>query len=64
MGQKLYARAFEQDEVLIAVGFLDVGVHVTSMQSMKNFILLGDAMQSISLIAFQVSLDSQAKKKE
>lgn len=55
MGQKLYARAFEQDEVLVAVGFLDVGVHVTSLQSLKNFILLGDALQSVSLVAFQVS---------
>ncbi|GAA5916679.1 hypothetical protein JCM5296_000765 [Sporobolomyces johnsonii] len=53
MGQKLYARAFEQDEVLLAVGFLDVGVHVTSLQAMKNFLLIGDAMQSVALVAFQ-----------
>lgn len=55
MGQKLYVRAFEQDEVLLAVGFLDVGVHVTSLQSMKNFLLIGDALQSVTLVAFQVS---------
>ena len=54
MGQKLYVRAFEQDEVLIAVGFLDVGVHVTSLQAMKNFLLIGDALQSVTLVAFQV----------
>ncbi|GAA5941609.1 cleavage/polyadenylation factor CFT1 [Sporobolomyces koalae] len=53
MGQKLYARAFEQDEVLIAVGFLDLGVHVTSLTAMKNFLLIGDAMQSVALVAFQ-----------
>ncbi|GAA5906861.1 cleavage/polyadenylation factor CFT1 [Sporobolomyces salmoneus] len=53
MGQKLYARAFEQDEVLIAVGFLDLGVHVTSLTSLKNFLLIGDAMQSVALVAFQ-----------
>ncbi|KAI5476013.1 cleavage and polyadenylation specificity factor subunit 1 [Pseudohyphozyma bogoriensis] len=53
MGQKLYVRAFEQDEVLIAVGFLDVGVHVTSLQSIKNFLLIGDALQSVTLVAFQ-----------
>ncbi|KAM0789430.1 hypothetical protein ACM66B_000255 [Microbotryomycetes sp. NB124-2] len=53
LGQKLYARAFEQDEVLINVGFLDIGMHVASMQSMKNFLLLGDIMKSVSLIAFQ-----------
>lgn len=55
MGQKLYARAFEQDEVLLAVGFLDVGVHVTSLTAMKNFLLIGDALQSVTLVAFQVS---------
>ncbi|KAM0749012.1 hypothetical protein T439DRAFT_382097 [Meredithblackwellia eburnea MCA 4105] len=53
MGQKLYIRAFELDETLIAVGFLDVGVHVTSLQSLKNFILIGDALQSVTLVAFQ-----------
>ncbi|GAA5945459.1 hypothetical protein JCM10213_005995, partial [Rhodosporidiobolus nylandii] len=53
MGQKLYARAFEQDEFLLSVGFLDVGVHVTSLQAMKNFLLIGDAVQSVALVAFQ-----------
>ncbi|BGP33959.1 mRNA cleavage and polyadenylation factor subunit [Rhodotorula toruloides] len=53
MGQKLYARAFEQDEFLLAVGFLDVGVHVTSLTALKNFLLIGDEQQSISLVAFQ-----------
>lgn len=57
MGQKLYVRALEQDEVLLAVGFLDVGVHVTSLQSMKNFLLIGDALQSVTLVAFQVRTD-------
>lgn len=56
MGQKLYVRAFEQDEVLLAVGFLDVGVHVTSLESMKNFLLIGDALKSCTLVAFQVRL--------
>ncbi|KPV73773.1 uncharacterized protein RHOBADRAFT_66756 [Rhodotorula graminis WP1] len=53
MGQKLYARAFEQDEFLLAVGFLDVGVHVKSLTALKNFLLIGDEQQSISLVAFQ-----------
>ncbi|GAA5919136.1 hypothetical protein JCM6882_002398 [Rhodosporidiobolus microsporus] len=53
MGQKLYARAFEQDEFLLSVGFLDIGVHVTSLQAMKNFLLIGDAVQSVALVAFQ-----------
>ncbi|GAA5985839.1 hypothetical protein JCM10908_006298 [Rhodotorula pacifica] len=53
MGQKLYARAFEQDEFLLAIGFLDVGVHVTTLTALKNFLLIGDEQQSISLVAFQ-----------
>ncbi|GAA5973411.1 hypothetical protein JCM11641_006446 [Rhodosporidiobolus odoratus] len=53
MGQKLYARALEQDEFLLSVGFLDVGVHVTSLQAMKNFLCIGDAVQSLALVAFQ-----------
>ena len=53
MGQKLYVRALELDEVLLAVGFLDVGVHVTSLSALKNFLLIGDALQSVTLVAFQ-----------
>lgn len=56
MGQKLYARAFEQDEFLLAIGFLDVGVHVTTLTALKNFLLIGDEQQSISLVAFQVRI--------
>ncbi|GAA6031493.1 hypothetical protein JCM8097_006482 [Rhodosporidiobolus ruineniae] len=53
MGQKLYARALEMDEFLFSVGFLDIGVHVTSLQAMKNFLLIGDERQSVALVAFQ-----------
>ncbi|SCZ90977.1 BZ3500_MvSof-1268-A1-R1_Chr1-3g02440 [Microbotryum saponariae] len=53
MEQKLYARALEPDEVFIAVEFLDVGVHVTSLTATKNFLLIGDALQSVTLLAFQ-----------
>lgn len=60
MGQKLYARAFEQDEFLLAIGFLDVGVHVTTLTALKNFLLIGDEQQSISLVAFQVRSLSSA----
>ena len=63
MGQKLYARAFEQDEFLLAIGFLDVGVHVTTLTALKNFLLIGDEQQSISLVAFQVrALPSPASR--
>lgn len=63
MGQKLYARAFEQDEFLLAIGFLDVGVHVTTLTGLKNFLLIGDEQQSISLVAFQVRKDAFPSRK-
>lgn len=62
MGQKLYARAFEQDEFLLAIGFLDVGVHVTTLTGLKNFLLIGDEQQSISLVAFQVRRSGRCRR--
>ncbi|EFP85411.2 uncharacterized protein PGTG_11767 [Puccinia graminis f. sp. tritici CRL 75-36-700-3] len=53
MGQKLYAKCFEQDERLLAVGFLDIKPYTTCMRIFKNFILLGDAVKGITLVAFQ-----------
>jgi cleavage and polyadenylation specificity factor subunit 1 len=51
-------RAFESDERLVGVAFLDVGVYVTSLRSIKNFLLIGDAVKSVWFVAFQVSADS------
>ncbi|MBW0461452.1 hypothetical protein O181_001167 [Austropuccinia psidii MF-1] len=53
MGQKLYAKCFEQDERLLAVGFLDIKPYATCLKSFKNFILLGDAAKGVTLVAFQ-----------
>jgi len=53
MGQKLYAKCFEQDERLLAVGFLDIKPYATCLRIFKNFILLGDAVKGITLVAFQ-----------
>ncbi|PLW07812.1 hypothetical protein PCANC_21051 [Puccinia coronata f. sp. avenae] len=53
MGQKLYAKCFEQDERLLAVGFLDIKPYATCLRVFKNFILLGDAVKGITLVAFQ-----------
>jgi len=36
------------------VAFLDVGVYVTSIRSLKNLIVIGDAVKSIWFVAFQV----------
>lgn len=53
MGQKLYAKCFEQDERLLAVGFLDIKPYATRLRVFKNLILLGDAVKGIMLVAFQ-----------
>jgi cleavage and polyadenylation specificity factor subunit 1 len=46
--------SFEDDESLVGVAFIDVQIYVTSMNSIKNFILLGDAQKSIWFLGFQV----------
>ncbi|KAK0240309.1 CPSF A subunit region-domain-containing protein [Armillaria nabsnona] len=53
MGQKIFVRAFDSDERLVGVAFLDVGVYVTSLRSLKNLLLIGDAVKSVSFVAFQ-----------
>ncbi|KAF7292889.1 Cleavage and polyadenylation specific protein [Mycena indigotica] len=52
MGQKIFVRAFDDDR-LVGVAFLDVGVYVTSLQTMKNLLLIGDAVKSVMFVAFQ-----------
>lgn len=52
-GQKIYMRALEQDQYLVPVAFLDVGVHVTTMETLKNFVLIGDVRKGVSFVAFQ-----------
>jgi len=53
MGQKLFVRAFDLDERLVGVAFLDVGLYVTSLRTIKNLLLIGDAVKSIWFVAFQ-----------
>jgi hypothetical protein len=38
----------------VGVAFLDVGVYVTSLRTLKNLLLIGDAVKSIWFVAFQV----------
>nr|GAT45957.1 cleavage and polyadenylation specific protein [Mycena chlorophos] len=52
MGQKIFVRAFDDDR-LVGVAFLDVGIYVTSLQTLKNFLLIGDAVKSVMFVAFQ-----------
>ncbi|KAF9460288.1 CPSF A subunit region-domain-containing protein [Collybia nuda] len=53
MGQKIFVRAFDSDERLVGVAFLDVGVYVTSLRTLKNLLLVGDAVKSVTFVAFQ-----------
>jgi cleavage and polyadenylation specificity factor subunit 1 len=53
MGQKIFVRAFDLDERLVGVAFLDVGVYVTTMRALKNLLIIGDAVKSVWFVAFQ-----------
>lgn len=50
---QLQVKALENDEWLISVAFLDIGVYINRLRPVKNFILITDAYQSITLAAFQ-----------
>lgn len=51
---QIFVRAFDSDERLVGVAFLDVGVYVTSLRTLKNLLLVGDAVKSVTFVAFQV----------
>ncbi|KIM33311.1 hypothetical protein M408DRAFT_152666 [Serendipita vermifera MAFF 305830] len=53
MGQKVFVRAFDLDERLVGVAFLDAGVYITSLRCLKNFLVISDAVKSIWFVAFQ-----------
>jgi len=53
MGQKIFVRAFDQDERLVGVAFLDVGVYVTSLRTVKNLLVISDIIKSVWFVAFQ-----------
>lgn len=37
----------------MGVAFMDVGVYVTSLRTIKNLLLIGDAVKSVLFVAFQ-----------
>ncbi len=51
---QIFVRAFDLDERLVGVAFLDVGVYVTSLRAVKNLLVIGDAVKSVWFVAFQV----------
>lgn len=66
---KLYVRGFDFDERLLGVAFLDISIYTTTITTLKNLIILGDAVRSIWFVAFQVRIlplllsDSPARRK-
>lgn len=51
--QKLHIRAFEHDERLLGLAFLDVCIYVTSIKTLKNLLLIGDVEKSVWFAVFQ-----------
>ncbi|KAL6307058.1 CPSF A subunit region-domain-containing protein [Sparassis latifolia] len=62
MGQKIFVRAFDLDERLVGVAFLDVGVYVTSLRTIKNLGLLLCALRSIFRAGFIVGREPTAPR--
>lgn len=56
VGQKVLIRALEDNERLISVAFYDAGTYIVSLEVLKNFILVGDQVKSVTFLAFQVSV--------
>lgn len=51
---QVFVRAFDLDERLVGVAFMDVGVYVTALRCLKNLLLISDAVKSVWFVAFQV----------
>jgi len=60
---QIFVRAFDLDERLVGVAFLDVGVYVTTMRALKNLLIIGDAVKSVWFVAFQVRASFISKGK-
>ena len=54
VGLKIYAKVLMQDERLLATGFMDVGMNTTTIRTLKNLVLLGDAKDGLNFVGFQV----------
>ena len=53
VGQKLLVRSLEFTEWLVTIAFLETAFGITSIQRVKNFLLLTDYHRSASFVAFQ-----------
>lgn len=53
VGQKLLVRSLEFNEWLVTIAFLETAFYTTSIQRVKNFLLLTDYHRSAYFVAFQ-----------
>lgn len=53
IGPKLMIYTFESGEQLIGIAFLDTNLYITSLNSFKSFLLIGDIRKSVWFAAFQ-----------
>ncbi|ODQ63227.1 hypothetical protein NADFUDRAFT_84410 [Nadsonia fulvescens var. elongata DSM 6958] len=52
-GPKVVVRNLQEDNSVSPVAFLDMSMYVIEAKSMKNMLMLGDAMNSISFVGFE-----------
>jgi cleavage and polyadenylation specificity factor subunit 1 len=50
---QIFVRAFDFEDRLVGLAFLEVNIYVTTLRTVKNLLLMGDAVRSVSLLAFQ-----------
>ncbi|CAG8584006.1 12053_t:CDS:10 [Acaulospora morrowiae] len=53
VGPKIFIRAFEDNDRLISVAFIDIQIYANSAVSIKDYILLGDVYKSVWFLGFQ-----------
>ncbi|CAG8433080.1 10709_t:CDS:10 [Diversispora eburnea] len=53
VGPKIFIRAFEDNDRLISVAFIDIQIYANSVVSIKDYILLGDVYKSVWFLGFQ-----------
>lgn len=53
LGSKVIIHAFERNESLTGVAFIDAGVYGAALCSLRSFFALGDVSKSVALFAYQ-----------
>ncbi|CAG8629175.1 177_t:CDS:10 [Dentiscutata erythropus] len=56
VGPKIFIRAFEDNDRLISVAFIDIQIYASSVVSIKDYILLGDVYKGVWFLGFQARL--------